>query len=276
MNAHTTRLLAAASAAALLAGAASAQTTTFSPEDRAQDSVEDIEENVADDFERDVDAFGNNGRKLGWTGSVSMRATASSGNSESVDVGVGTRAGYYDGLNGHEVTLSYSYSEEDGVQTEDSLLAGYDYTRDFGPNTYFYVKGQLAKDEFSSYDTDAFVGAGVGYRVLNTAETQWSIAAGPGYRYLEDNAGNETEEGAFSFSSNYTQNLTDAVFVTNDTDVIYSESDTSVNNELGLNVAMSEVLALRTSLLTEYHTDPAPGYEDTDNTLGASVVYTFN
>lgn len=276
MNIHTTRLLAAASVTALLAGAATAQTTTFSPEDRAQDSVEDIEEDVADDFERDVEPFGNTGRELGWTGSVSMRATASDGNTDSADVGVGTRAGYYDGVNGHELTLSYSYSKEDDVQTEDSLLAGYDYTRDFGTNTYFYVKGQLAKDEFSSYDTDAFVGAGVGYRVFDTPETQWSIAAGPGYRYLEDNLGNETEEGAFSLSSNYLQNLNESVFITNDTDVIYSESDTAVNNELGLNVAMTNQLALRTSLLTEYHTDPVPGFEDTDNTLGASVVYTFN
>lgn len=276
MSIYKTRILAAASITALLAGTAGAQTTTFSNEDRAEESVEDIEEDVQEDFERDVEPFGNTGRELGWTGSVSARATASSGNTDSVDVGVGTRAGYFDGVNGHEITLSYSYGEDDEVTTEDSLLAGYDYTREFGTNTYFYVKGQLAQDEFGPFDTDAFVGAGVGYRIYNTADTQWSIAAGPGYRYTEDDLGNETEEGAASLSSNYFQRVSEDVFITNDTDVIYSESDTAVNNELGLNVAMSDTLALRTSLLTEYHTDPAPGFEDTDNTLGASVVYTFN
>ncbi len=39
---------------------------------------------------------------------------------------------------------------------------------------------------------------------------------------------------------------------------------------------MTDQLALRTSLLTEYRTDPLPGFKDTDNTLGVSVVYTFN
>jgi putative salt-induced outer membrane protein len=39
---------------------------------------------------------------------------------------------------------------------------------------------------------------------------------------------------------------------------------------------MTDALALRTSVLTEYHTDPEPGFKSTDNTFGVSVVYSFN
>ena len=49
-----------------------------------------------------------------------------------------------------------------------------------------------------------------------------------------------------------------------------------MTNELGLNVSMTETLALRTSILTEYRSNPQPGFVSTDNTLGVSVVYTFN
>jgi putative salt-induced outer membrane protein len=55
---------------------------------------------------------------------------------------------------------------------------------------------------------------------------------------------------AFSVSSNVFKSLSDATYVTNDTDVIYSETATTVTNELALNVAMTETLSLRTSLTT--------------------------
>ncbi len=64
--------------------------------------------------------------------------------------------------------------------------------------------------------------------------------------------------------------------MTNDTDVITSSSDTVVYNDLALSVSMTDSLALRTSVLTEYHSDPEPGFKDTDNTFGISLVYSFN
>ncbi|GAD56894.1 hypothetical protein MBELCI_2946 [Limimaricola cinnabarinus LL-001] len=43
-----------------------------------------------------------------------------------------------------------------------------------------------------------------------------------------------------------------------------------------MTVSMSDALAMRTNLYTEYRTDPEPGFDDTDNTLGVSIVYSFN
>ena len=64
--------------------------------------------------------------------------------------------------------------------------------------------------------------------------------------------------------------------LTNDTDLITSESDTVIYNDLAVSVSVTDTLALRTSLLTEYHTDPEPGFKDTDNSLGISMVYNLN
>lgn len=61
-----------------------------------------------------------------------------------------------------------------------------------------------------------------------------------------------------------------------DTDIIGSDSYTVVYNDLGVNVSMTDTLALRTSLVTEYHTDPAAGRDDTDNNFGVSLVYNFD
>ena len=90
-----------------------------------------------------------------------------------------------------------------------------------------------------------------------------------------DVADGEVSEGAFGISSDYAQKLTDTVFLTNDTDIIWSESDTNVINDLAVSVSMTETLALRASVLTDYNSEPGTA-KNTDNTFGVSLVYSFN
>ncbi len=126
------------------------------------------------------------------------------------------------------------------------------------------------------------MGAGAGFRIANSEQLQWSVQAGPGYRWYEPfGTDDRVEEVAASLSSNVLYQFSPGVSVTNDTDVIASEANTSVLNDLALNVGLSEALSLRTSLLTEYQSDPGfdldtgDERESTDNTLGVAVVYNF-
>lgn len=256
---------------------ASAQQNTFDNQNAAEDAIENLEDRIKDDAERDANTFGNTGRTLGWSGSVAGRMSASAGNSDTLDVGVGARLGYFDGVNGHQMNLSYSLSEDDNKRTKDELLAGYDYTREIGANTFAYGKLVGTYDKYDSYQSDVFAGVGLGYRVFNSAETQWSLQAGPGYRVAKYEDGRTAIDAvAASVSSDFYQKISDQVFITNDTDVLWAEENTSVLNELGLNVRMTEGTVMRASLLTEHDTDPLPGFKSTDNTLGLSVVYNFN
>jgi len=70
--------------------------------------------------------------------------------------------------------------------------------------------------------------------------------------------------------------LSDATYVTNDTDVIYSDTATTLTNELALNVAMTETLSLRTGLTTFVNSESDDKLSDGVNTLGVSVIYNFN
>ncbi|SLN71334.1 hypothetical protein ROJ8625_03716 [Roseivivax jejudonensis] len=250
----------------------------FSNTEVAEDRNEDLRDDIEEDFDRDLDRFGNEGRQLGFDGSLSLRATATDGNTENSDVGLGANLGYFDGRNGYELQLNYTYSEDDGDTTEESLFYDLEYNRTFTDRAYGFAKVQGTVDEFSAYESDTFLGFGLGYRVIDTGRTQWSLQAGPGYRVatLDSALDADFEEEALSASSNFTYNINETTFLTNDTDIISSESDTVVINEIGVNVAMSNRLALRTSLATEYHSDPQPGFEDTDNTLGVSLVYSLN
>ncbi|MHA6324896.1 DUF481 domain-containing protein [Roseivivax sp. CAU 1753] len=262
--------------AALSATSVSAQ-TLVGRSTVAGDLNEDLIDAIEDDAERELDRFGNEGRPQGFSGSAALRAIASTGNTESVDVGIGTDMNYVFGPNGIELQLNYAYGEDDGTKTEESLFYGLEYTRDFTPVTFGFAKVQGSVDEFSDFETDTFVSFGAGYRIFNDATRQWSVQAGPGYRFskLSDVSKGDISEGAVGLSSDYAHKLSDTVFVTNDTDVIWSESDTGVFNDLALTVSMTDALAVRTSVLTEHHSQAAVGAKHTDNTIGVSLVYSF-
>lgn len=252
--------------------------TVFTGTDVAEDQIEDLFEDIEDDAERDLDRFGNEGRLQGFTGSLAARGIFVSGNSDSANIGIGTDLSFVQGVNGYQLQLSYTYGEDDGVVTDESLFYGLEYTRDLSPVLFGFAKIQGSIDEFSSFENDTFVSVGAGYRIINEADRQWSVQAGPGYRFAElsDVASADVSEVAIGFASDYGQRLNPMVFFSNDTDIIASESDTAVFNDLAVSVSMTDALALRTSLLTEYHTDPGVGFNNTDNTFGVSLVYSIN
>ncbi|GAD56895.1 putative salt-induced outer membrane protein [Limimaricola cinnabarinus LL-001] len=163
MNA-TYKLLMASTILGLVGTTAMAQSfddvnsPVFSNENQLDDNLEDLDEDIEDDFEVDTPTFGNEGRELGFTGSISARGTATSGNTDTSTIGLGARFGFFDGVNGHEVKLSYSYFDaEDDADDLNRLLAGYDYTRDFSDTFYGFGTAVVAYDEDDSFETDAFI-----------------------------------------------------------------------------------------------------------------------
>lgn len=163
-----------------------------------------------------------------------------------------------------------------GTVSQDSWLYDLEYTRDFTPAYYGFAKLQGGFDNFPTSTSDNFLGLGFGYNIFDNRDSQWSVQAGAGYRVAELNSLDDLGEGAISLSSNDYRSLSQTMSLTNDTDIITSESDTVVYNDLGVSMSMTNSLALRASVLTEYHTEPAAGTDDMDNTFGLSLVYDLN
>lgn len=274
-------IFSAAIIASFVMGAAQATVaqTTLGDSD-AEIAIDAIEEAIDDSYERDVPAFGNEGRPLGFSGEVAARAAAATGNSDTVDAGLGARLGFFDGKNGHRLTMSWNYSEADGVTDEDSALLAYDYTRELGARIYGFGKMQAAYNsvlEDGGFEDDVFLGFGAGYRVISTRDAEWSVQAGPGYRVASiEGVVEDLDEAAISFGSYYERDLSDTLSLTNDTDVLWSDSDTAVVNILALNTDVSDKLSLRTSITTKYNSDPQGTAKNTDNLFGLSLVYRLN
>lgn len=273
-------LFGASAIAILLAGAVSAQTTAFTLDGATDDAIDDLEELIDDERNPEIRVFGNEGRTPGTYGSLAFRASSTSNDGDTnSDVGLGLRYGSYDGVNGFDVTGNFKYGVTNGVETENQLLAGIDYRRDFGTAFFGYGKAEASFDRLTTttgeFVQDIFVGVGAGYRIVDTGDVQWSVQAGPGYRFGQVVGAADVSEAAISVSSNAYYSLSDTVYLTNDTDVIYSEFATTVTNELAVSVSLTDTLSLRTSYATKFNDQTDDTFSDAENTFGASVIYSF-
>jgi putative salt-induced outer membrane protein len=267
------------SAALLFAGSglAYAQATELTGVQGLDDRIDDIRDDVDDDLAEADDPlrYNINGVPQGWRGSVALRASGTDGNTETADFSLGGRLSYGVGDWSHSFGVAAEYGETDGDTDQEEIFATYEGLRAFGPRFYAFGTGRFEYDSFNTIERDAFLGAGLGYRIFVSQTQAWRVQAGPGVRYTDLANGDDETEAAAIVSSRYFLSVNDQVSVTNDTDVLYSDVNTQVQNDFGVNYRLSNNLTARASYRTDYESDPLPGFENTDNTFGVSLVVGF-
>lgn len=275
----TLRLLGASTLALALAGggAAFAQTTLTGTQ-ALNDRIDDIDEAVADDMARSEDAarFGNPEFRPGLSGSASLGYSGKTGNNDSQELSLGARLRYATGPFVQTIGVVLDYAESAGMSTKEDVFAVYDANYYFNDQFYAFVLGRVETDGLATaadqVKTDAFVGVGPGWRVINTPEVTWRVQAGLGMSYLENGLGDSDTEAAAIASSRLFYGISPNVFLTNDTDILKSDSALRINNDIGLNYKMTDTFSTRVSYLTEYNDSRAIR---SDNKLGVSLVMGF-
>lgn len=242
------------------------------------DRLDDIEETVQDDFERSEDAsrFGNPEYRPGLSGSASVTYSGKTGNNESQEFSAGARLRFAQGPVVQTFGAALDFADDNGVKTKEDVFGVYDLNYYFNDQFYVFALGRVESDGLASLATDvatdAFIGVGPGYRIVNTPQMTWRVQAGIGVSYLKDGVGNSDTETGYIASSRFFYQFSETIFATNDTDVLKSDSALRVNNDLGVNFKMSDAFSTRVSYLTEYNDSRAIR---TDNKVGLSLVYGF-
>lgn len=273
----TSLKLATVSALALLIGApAFAQSTVLGIED-LDDRIDDIQDDIDDEMAEadDENRFGLNPYAQGLSGGLALGLTATSGNTDTADLSIAGRLRYGNGPWNHMFGFAFEAAEDNDVRNKEEAFMTYEANRYVNERFYIFGIGSVRYDGFSTNEWDAFLGAGPGYRIINTSDTAWRVQAGPGVRYIKDQDGDDNTEVAGIASSRLYHKFTDAAFLTNDTDVLFSDDNTLVVNDIGVTFKLSDNLATRTSLRSEWNSDPLPDRDDWDNSLNVSLVVGF-
>jgi putative salt-induced outer membrane protein len=177
----------------------------------------------------------------------------------------------------------YATSDPDGTTANRwELFEESDYN--FSPRTFLFGAARYEDDEFSGFEYQAVLSTGIGRKFIDTDITKFIGTAGVGYKRFEtrdafDDAGVLIEPGAsdseavFRGTLDYDHKLTATSSLIDKLVVEAGADNTFVQNDIALQVKMTNVLALAVGYSVRHNTDPPVGFEKTDTLTTINLVY---
>lgn len=211
-----------------------------------------------------------------WQGEGSLSAGYTTGNTETTDFGAGLKLKHNGDLWTQSGEFKADYGETDSIETKNRIAAAGQVDRIITDRLNAYGRVTYEKDEFSGFENRYFVGGGLSYDILFNAPTTWTVQGGPGYRVDEIRGTGDREDSlGFAAGSRFAHEFNENVALSNDTDVIYSNTSTQITNSLALTFDLIGNLSARVSYDVRHDTDPPAGFESTDTATKFSMVYKF-
>ncbi|MGB3625251.1 MAG: DUF481 domain-containing protein [Henriciella sp.] len=224
----------------------------------------------------------------GWTGEGSFSAGYTTGNTETSDLGLALKLNREQGLWTYTGEAAADYGETDSVETKNRYRLAAEADRQLGDKLFGFARTSYEQDEFSGFDSRFFAGVGLGYPLIETERTNWSVQGGPGIKIDEvrqtvrmvngvPTVIPASTEQSFSVigSSAFSHDVNEAVKVSNNTEIIYAQESTQVGNIIALTAALTDTFSARFSFDVRHDTNPPAGFEPTDTVTRASLVYAF-
>jgi putative salt-induced outer membrane protein len=222
-----------------------------------------------------------------WTGKGEGGLLLARGNADSTSVNA--KLDVADQVNDwkHILFLAGLYGRNASFATAQRIEGRYELDRKISDRLFGFVALHGERDLFSGFDYQATLSAGVGYKFIDTPATKLSGTLGVGYRRLRpeelikdpsgevigrikgDATGNAVGTAGLDFMHQVTTTtkLLDKLLVES------GSSNTSVANDFGVQVSMTDRLALAFGYGVRYNTDPAPGTKRLDQLTTVNIVY---
>lgn len=224
-------------------------------------------------------AFANDG----WSGEASLTGGKTTGNTDTEDLALGLKLAKQGEKWGHKFDAFADYGKVNGAKNKQRFALGYQIDRNLDERLYVYGNADYFNDDFGAYEDGYFLGTGLGYKLVLPDPLSWNLEAGAGYRSQNPRGIDavtllpleRTNELALRSFSDLDYALNDNVSLYNDTEVIWSDSDTYIWNEVGLSAQLVGGLAARVSYRVDHHSDVPFGAKKTDTAARFGVVYSI-
>ena len=192
---HVLKIAAVSAIALDLAAPAGFAQSTLAGTEALNDRLDDIERDIDEDMRRadDQSRFGSPEFRPGLSGSASLGYSGQTGNNESQEFSLGTRLRFASGQLVQTIGVAINFADNAGVATKEDVFGVYDANYYLTDQFYVFALGRVESDGLADtadeIQTDAFLGFGPGYRIINTPDMAWRVQAGIGVSYLEDGLG---------------------------------------------------------------------------------------
>lgn len=222
-----------------------------------------------------------------WTGKAELGVLLTDGNTESKSANTKFDLTHEGAKWRNNIYAAALYGENADFATAERYEARYQADRKITDrfSWFFGVRGE--QDRFSGFANQATLSTGATYQFVDSPTTKFDASLGAGYRRLQPQVliqtpagevlqrikGEEESDPVVTLGSNFEHAFTESTKITNKFLAEAGSENTSVQNDLALQVSMSAVLALAVGLGVRYNSDPPPLAESTDTQLTVNLVY---
>jgi putative salt-induced outer membrane protein len=177
----------------------------------------------------------------------------------------------------------YSSSDEEGT-TANRWEAFEQSDYNFSPRSFWFGAARYEDDDFSGFVYQAIVSAGLGRKFIDTDVTKFVGTAGVGYKFFETSdafdaagaliaPGESDSEVVFRGTLDYDHKLTATTSVLDKFVVEAGSNNTFAQNDIAVQLKVTDVLALAVGYSARHNTDPRAGFEKTDTLTTVNLVY---
>lgn len=226
----------------------------------------------------------------GWSGKGQLGYVMSRGNSDTDAANAKIEVNLLRNDWKHNLLLDGLYGRSAGIASAQRWDARLQSNYTFTPRWFAFGAVYYENDRFSGFQYQATGSGGLGFKVFDSDRTKLSLQAGVGYRSLRPEI--VTKDPATGAVIARTPLGTESEVVattgldfmhqfnasTKVTDKLSSESgstNTSLRNDLALEVKMSRKLSLAAGFSVLKNTNPPFGVKQTDTITTLNVVYAF-
>jgi len=227
-----------------------------------------------------------------WTGKGELGASFASGNSENESVTAALELRNTLDQWTHTVGFAGNYASSNSDTTAErwEFRGQSDYK--FTERAYAFGAGRYENDEFSAFEYQASLAAGLGYRLIDEERTKLWVQGGPGYRFADRRGpcldavvpedvpdcnrrgpGESEDSVIFRGDVGFEHQLTETTKIVDRFLVEAGSDNTYLQNDLGLEVTISGALGLRVGYQVRHNTDVVPGTDKTDTLTTVGLLY---
>jgi putative salt-induced outer membrane protein len=213
----------------------------------------------------------------GWTGKGEAGIVFARGNTEADTVNLKLGMSHEVDRWKHSLEMAALRATNKGVKSADRYMAGWQSDYKINARTFAFGALRYERDKLSAFDYQASLSAGLGYKFYDTDTIKLSGQAGVGYRRLKEALppGKTYGDAVFVAGMDYENKLTASTKVVDKFRAEVGSKNTLLANFLGIEVKMSDALALSVGFDVRDNTKAVSPAKKFDTVTTVNLVYAF-
>lgn len=173
----------------------------------------------------------------------------------------------------HSLHLEALNSSSNNVSSAEKYFVEAQSDRKISERAYALGVLTWEKDRFSGYGHQTSIALGLGYKVLNENDMELDLELAPGYRVIEDNNGNNEEDGIIRLSEVFSWNLSETSKLDQFLKSEMGDSNTITRFGISLTSQVQEALSMKVGYNLKHSSDVPTGAKKTDRETSITLVY---